>query len=259
MQTDFDYSYHQPSPDGVRAALPVMFADSVPQSLLDVGCGTGTWIRAALDLGIDDVLGVDGDELASNQLLFPRGKYRRQNLEHSFDLGRKFEIAICLEVGEHLEEEYARVLVTSLVQHADLVYFSAACPGQAGPGHINCQWPAYWQRMFNAEGYVCDDSVRWRLWDLTALEFWYRQNLFLARRAPERAGREPRIRPVIHPQMLELGNGCPVDDLRSRWRNSIEAGSQSVGWYLSTTARAFSHKLARKISSRQPNSLNGNQ
>ena len=40
------------SVDGAAAALSEILNSNVPESLLDVGCGTGTWLRAAIDLGI---------------------------------------------------------------------------------------------------------------------------------------------------------------------------------------------------------------
>ena len=39
-----------------------------PASLLDVGCGSGAWLRAAIDLGVRDVLGIDGVDLAQQFL-----------------------------------------------------------------------------------------------------------------------------------------------------------------------------------------------
>jgi SAM-dependent methyltransferase len=259
MPASYDHSQTQTSLEGARTALAIMFGGSVPQSLVDVGCGTGTWVRAAIELGVDDVLGVDGADLANDQLRFPWTSFRQEDLEHAVNLGRTFEVAICLEVGEHLAPERAEVLISTLTAHADRIYFSAACPGQLGEHHVNCQWPAYWQRIFNAQGYACEDSIRWLLWDLPDLEFWYRQNVFLAQRRPEHAGHEPRIPPVIHPAMLAFENESAVGDLRLRLLRKIEEGSQSVGWYFATPARALGHKLTRHLSPRQRGSIKGNQ
>lgn len=231
-------------------ALQVMFHDSLPGSLLDVGCGNGAWARAALKLGVKDVLGVDGGEVNKNQLLIPSAVFRSQLLNESFSLGRKFDVALCLEVGEHLDEAHAKTLITNLVAHSDCIYFSAACPGQPGQFHLNCQWPEYWQELFNEGHYVCDDAIRWKLWNVTELEYYYRQNMFLARRDNERAGREPRIQPVIHPEMMNFSQAQSVADKRLRWLRQVEAGSQTVSWYLSVPAKAFGHKLNRKLSAR---------
>ena len=196
---EFNHSTLPRSLRGPRTALTQMFGESVPQSLLDAGCGVGVWSKAALNLGVKEVIALDAGELDADKLLVPAKRFQRQLLNERFTLSRKFEVAICLEVGEHLAAEDAPVLIANLVDHTDVIYFSAACPGQPGQGHINCQWPEYWQDLFNAEGYVCDDAIRWELWNVSEIGFVYRQNLFCARRDPMHAGREVRIKPVVHP------------------------------------------------------------
>lgn len=247
MAVDFDHRLSAPSLEGVRAALPILLSRLRPQSILDVGCGLGAWVRAALDTGIDDVIGLDGGLIDEHQLLIPARNFRPLSLNQPFNLGRKFDLVLCLEVAEHLPAADAQGLVSSLVSHADTIYFSAACPGQVGQGHVNCQWPSYWQKLFNAEGYVCDDAIRWQLWETRALNFYYRQNMFLAERSPANAGREPRILPVVHPEMLKDKNGFATATFRADWLKQVEEGSQPTNWYLSTPAKAFSRKIFRRL------------
>jgi SAM-dependent methyltransferase len=250
MAVSFDHSLFPTSLKGPRAALPAMFPEALPASLLDLGCGNGAWVKAALEFGIKDVLGVDGGDVKRGQLLIPQDRFRSQLLSEPFFLDRKFDVALCLEVGEHLDEANAKTLIANLVRHADLIYFSAACPGQPGQFHLNCQWPEYWQELFNPAGYACDDAIRWSLWNVSALEFYYRQNMFLARRDKHLAGHEPRIPPVIHPEMMKFLEALRTEPNRSRWLRQVEEGSQPVSWYLSVPAKAFGRKLKRKLSVR---------
>ena len=67
---------------------------------------------------------------------------------------------------------------------------------------MNCQWPEYWQLLFNARGYVCDDAFRWEIRNIQEIEPWYRQNIFIAKLSPKLAGHEPRIRAVVNPDMF---------------------------------------------------------
>ena len=151
----------------------------------------------------------------------------------------------CLEVGEHLPPESAGTLVRSLCTHSDRIFFSAAAPQQLGEHHINCQWPEYWQALFNEHGYSCHDEVRFRMWRDTGIEPWYRQNMFLARKAPEVAGHEPRIPALIHPDME------PHMDLRNSptaWQfASLEAGLYSPRHYLKLLRRSISRRAARVL------------
>ncbi len=180
MNVPYNHSQNTHSINGARAALPVLFASGIPESLLDVGCGTATWLWAAINFGVRSVFGIDGVELSADQLHVGKENVRQQDLTQSWQLGRRFDAVFCLEVAEHLDTVFAPVLIDSLVTHGDQIYFSAACPGQVGEHHVNCQWPVYWQQLFNDRGFVCDDSLRWRIWDDPRIEPWYRQNLFLA-------------------------------------------------------------------------------
>ena len=248
MNVHYDHSTNCHTLAGAEAALPYIFGDRCPASLIDVGCGVGTWVRATMDFGITDVCGIDGVDVREDDLLFPRSLFRQQDLTQPWHLGRMFDVALCLEVGEHLPPEKAPTLVQALAVHSDVVMFSGACPGQRGQHHVNCQWPDYWQSLFNAQGYVCDDAIRWKIWDIAAIEPWYRQNMFVATRAPDRAGREPRMSRVIHPQMLAIGAFDVFEDERRRYLALIEAGNQRATWYLTTPFKACAAKLKRLFS-----------
>lgn len=240
---DYDHSRNLHTVAGARAALTLLLGTRPAGSLLDVGCGRGTWLRAALDLGIAEICGIDGAAIPDDAFLFPRQFFRSQNLCEAWDLGRRFDTAICLEVAEHLPAEAASQLVGSLVKHADVIFFSAAAPGQAGQHHVNCRWPEYWQTMFNMHGYACSDSFRWMIWDMEDIEPWYRQNLFQATYSPDTAGKEARIRAVIHPQMLDGRVAGAKADCISR----IERGAEPAFWYVALLSKSVSAKLMRKL------------
>jgi SAM-dependent methyltransferase len=241
---DYDHDRNQHSLEGARAALSFLFRAGLPGSLLDVGCGRGMWVKSAMDMGVSDVYGVDGVDIPVDHLHFPRERFQQVNLAGSWDLGRKFDMILCLEVAEHVDASVSELLVRGLVKHGDRVVFSAACPGQAGQHHVNCQWPGYWQQRFNANGFVCDDAIRWQIWNETAIEPWYRQNMFIARNDPKGAGSEPRIRPVLHPEFVDC------TDMRTRelkFLEQIEDGCLSTLWYVSAPFKAFCHKAGRRF------------
>src|SRR5262249_5339644 len=140
-------------------------------------------------------------------------------------------------------ESSAGGLISSIVAHTDNVLFGAACPGQPGQHHVNCQWPIYWQGHFNRHGFVCDDSIRWQIWDNSKIEWGYLQNMFWARRDPSKAGGEPRLRSAVVPDLVE--SVCI-----SRIQNSmklVEDGSEPLKWYLTVSMRVIAIKLARRV------------
>jgi SAM-dependent methyltransferase len=243
---DYDHSQNLHSTDDARAALDVVFPGGVPASILDVGCGTGTWLRTIAQAGVTDYLGVDGVDIPANELLIERDHFIQMNIATEWDLGRRFAAALCLEVAEHLPPENAGTLIDALARHSDLIVFSAACPGQPGQHHVNCQWPSYWQALFNVRGYVCNDEVRWRLWDNEGVDPWYKQNMFIARRAPG-AGSEPRLRPVVHPEMIPCISAEVAVQTLDAEATELSHGYRSMGWYLNILAHALAAKARRKL------------
>ena len=245
MSVDYNHSQNLHTLEGPKAALPILFPEGLPKSVLDVGSGTGTWLKAAIELGIQDVFGVDGVDIPPAKRHFPADKFLCTDLTKRWNLGRHFDAAICLEVAEHLDAVSAPVLIDALVDHSDLIFFSAACPGQDGQHHVNCQWPAYWQRLFNDRGYICEDSVRWQIWDDKRIEPWYRQNIFTAQRDAVNAGHEPRIKAVLHPEILS----CVLPE-NQRFENhvrQIESGRMGAVWYFKMPVLAIFQKLKRHL------------
>jgi SAM-dependent methyltransferase len=179
------------------------------RSVLDVGCGLGTWLGVAQELGIQDVRGIEGHWLDPTRLVIDPSLVTLCDLEKGFALGRRFDLAMCLEVGEHLSEQAAGTLVSSLAAHADLVLFSAAIPFQGGHHHVNERFPDYWANLFAGHGFSPVDCLRPRIWANPDILWWLRQNIlvFAHGRALEAHGallEEQRVaRPlsVVHPDV----------------------------------------------------------
>jgi hypothetical protein len=87
---------------------------------------------------------------------------------------------VCVEVAEHLPASGAPSFVADLARLAPVVAFSAAIPGQGGEGHVNEQWPEYWERLFAASGYRVVDALRRPFWRHPDGPAYVAQNLLLA-------------------------------------------------------------------------------
>jgi SAM-dependent methyltransferase len=248
MKINYSHALNEHPREGAIEAFNHIFVDKPPSSLLDVGCGIGTWLHAAAKAGVEDYLGVDGVELPADNLLFPAEYFRVFDLTSHWCLGRRFDWVMCLEVAEHLDAAHAGTLISSLTAHADNILFSAACPGQPGQHHVNCQWPEYWQHLFNLAGYACSDSIRGQLWEVGPINPWYRQNIFIARADPNHAGAEPRIRRLIHPEMLSYFKARWDAENREEVIRQIAAGSQNVSWYPRAALKAATSKITRFFS-----------
>ena len=159
--------------------LTMIRAHIQPQSFLDIGCGLGLWLKAAQNLGIPDVLGVEGPWLDNSTLAVSSELIKRLDLELPISLGRRFDLILCSEVGEHLSPPAAASLVDSLVAHGDHILFSAAIPYQGGHHHVNEQFLGYWITHFARHDFVLLDLFRARIWDDPSILWWLRQNLVL--------------------------------------------------------------------------------
>ena len=104
---------------------------------------------------------------------------RRADLSRPVNAGRRFDLAVCVEVAEHLPHDSANVLIQSLCDLSDVVLFSAAVPLQGGTNHVNEQWPTYWAQRFAIHDYACFDYFRPMLWSDEDIEYFYRQNVLL--------------------------------------------------------------------------------
>ncbi|HEX5431354.1 MAG TPA: class I SAM-dependent methyltransferase [Bryobacteraceae bacterium] len=204
--------------------LPLVFAIIKPNSVLDIGCGVGTWLAAAREQGASDVLGVDGSWVSLRMLRIPPEQFLAHDLKKPLDLERRFDLAISLEVAEHLPESAAETCVDNLVRHAPVILFSAAVPGQGGTSHLNEQWPEYWADKFQKRDYVLIDCIRDRIWNHRRVPVCYRQNAFfyvdrkfLTSSSSLRA-EQCRIKPaplaVVHPDLLDEVLSRPVSTRR---------------------------------------------
>jgi hypothetical protein len=86
---------------------------------------------------------------------------------------------VCLEVAEHLPPESAGHFVHTLSELGPVVLFSAAIPFQGGTGHINEQWPDYWQTRFRANGFTLVDCIRSKVWSNSAVQPYIAQNILM--------------------------------------------------------------------------------
>jgi SAM-dependent methyltransferase len=174
-----------------RTILSDLFGRFRPASVLDVGCGIGTWLATARELGVSDVFGIEGDWLDRKLAKIPGDLIAAHDLEKGFDLGRRFDLAICLEVAEHLDPESATQFVESLTAHADVILFSAAIPFQGGHHHVNEQFPEYWSGLFARPGYRPVDFLRRRIWNDRSVLWWLRQNVLVFAKAALAEGDGP--------------------------------------------------------------------
>jgi hypothetical protein len=96
--------------------------------------------------------------------------------ERSFDLGRRFDLVVCLEVAEHLSADAADQFIASLTRHVPMILFSAAIPFQGGHHHVNERFLPYWMERFARFDFRPLNVIRGKIWDDPNILWWLRQN-----------------------------------------------------------------------------------
>ena len=169
-----------------EVVAPIVVGMVHPASVVDVGCGTGGWLNHFARHGADVVQGLDSHRVPDDLLKIDPRDFEVADLTQPVALDRTFDLAVCLEVAEHLPESAAESLVDLLCSAAPIVLFSAAIPGQEGEAHINEQWPSYWATRFADRGFDCVDVLRPLLWNDQRVDWYYRQNMMIYVRAGAR-------------------------------------------------------------------------
>jgi cyclopropane fatty-acyl-phospholipid synthase-like methyltransferase len=162
-----------------EAVVPLVLGLVETGSVVDIGCGVGTWLSVFRAHGVGDVLGIDGHYVRPQQLEIPADRFHAADLTQPLQIDRRFDLAVSLEVAEHLPPESSEQFVASLVGLADLVLFSAAIPRQRGSEHVNERWQSWWAARFGEHGFVPVDCIRRWIWSDPNVEWWYAQNMIL--------------------------------------------------------------------------------
>lgn len=209
MERKFEHSEVYFNTKDASIIVPEIIKIVKPKSVVDVGCGIGTWLSVFKDHGVTDVLGIDGKWTEENLVYkhLERKEYLQTDLEKDIHIGRKYDLVCCLEVAEHISEKSSDIFIESLTSLGNVILFSAAIPYQTGYEHVNLQWPSYWQEKFEKKGFKMLDILRYRFWDDENIFFWYKQNMFLVVHETELYRFEKcneTILNIVHPEMLSI-------------------------------------------------------
>jgi SAM-dependent methyltransferase len=222
MNLEYSPQYYRGLNEGSRRSaqtvVPIIVELLHPKSVVDVGCGTGAWLAEFTRRGVGDILGIDGHHVPVDQLQIDQHDFVAADLTQPLRLRRYFDLAMSLEVAEHLSPEKADQFVDSLTRLAPTVLFSAAIPFQGGEHHLNEQWPTYWVERFDKRDYAALDPFRRLLWEQSEVEWWYCQNLVLFVR------RDFTLRIPVIAEIVERGVPTfvhPNNYLKQVWQNKV--------------------------------------
>lgn len=126
-------------------------------------------MTAFLKCGVD-IIGIEGSYNAWPNLRCPKDRVIFADLRKPLNLSRHadavrftqraLDLALTIEVAEHIESRYANVFVSNLVRYQPRwVMMTAATPGQGGCYHVNERPQKYWIQQLALTGYQLDSET----------------------------------------------------------------------------------------------------
>jgi 2-polyprenyl-3-methyl-5-hydroxy-6-metoxy-1,4-benzoquinol methylase len=140
-----------------RKVAEILISHYEFQTILDIGCGMGLYLRELNEMG-KDVLGCDSS-VEGIHMAAPEITVFYADAAKPLHVNRKFDIVLCFEVAEHIKKKYSRQLVKNCTVYSDRVLFTAAPEGQGGVGHINEQPFEFWIHLFAEMGFSYDSDL----------------------------------------------------------------------------------------------------
>ncbi len=170
-----------------------------PKSVIDIGCGLGNFLAEFEHVGISEIKGVEGPWIKNSNVKISRDKILIHDLNQTLNLNQNFDVAICLEVAEHLDKKSSDNIVSTLINCSDLIVFSAAIPNQGGQNHVNEQWLSFWIEQFEKHNYFPHDIIRSKIWKNEEVYWWYKQNIIVFKKNIK--PNDEQILNVVHPEL----------------------------------------------------------
>jgi 2-polyprenyl-3-methyl-5-hydroxy-6-metoxy-1,4-benzoquinol methylase len=170
-----------------RITAEVLSGSLSPKSVVDIGSGQGVWLHSICEEFSTVERAVALDLQPHESIFFEELKHSindfefvQVNFEESSKIpNQNFDLAICLEVLEHLSPKTAVRVAQEMGTKCSFVIFSAAISGQGGTGHINERKFSYWMNLMAEQGFIALDVFRPALSKSKEVPGYYKQNMML--------------------------------------------------------------------------------
>jgi SAM-dependent methyltransferase len=124
-------------------------------SVVDFGCGSGFYLEGFRKGGASKVMGFERS-YENTKKYIPENVLENiscRDVTEKIECG-KFDLAMSIEVAEHIPSEKSEILVSNIVNASDkYILFTAAAPGRGGLCHINERDIGFWIQLFQDKGF----------------------------------------------------------------------------------------------------------
>lgn len=159
-----------------------------PSSILDLGCGVGSYLEGAFHAGCKDIKGVDlSYDMAKKYIVEDVAPYISEgDATCDLDINRKYDCVISFEVAEHIDPNGTEKFIENLTTLSNrYIVITAAPPWQRGTGHINLKEKKFWINTIEEKGFLFQDQLVelfWPIWKTFNTERYILKNLMVFKR-----------------------------------------------------------------------------
>lgn len=155
-----------------------------PTTCLDVGCGTGIYIEEFNKQGVETI-GVDGNLATKTILNTSQENVLYKDVRSPLGLNKKFDLVMCIELIEHIEEKYEEVLLHNLTQHTNKWLLLTTGEDTKGKDryHLNEKPVEYWIKKVTDLGFEYKEKetleLRQHFRKTLPRRFWRKKTMLL--------------------------------------------------------------------------------
>ena len=157
-----------------------------PKSVVDFGCGSGSYLYFFSKLGVNKLKGFEGSQNAIELALIDKKYIDRCDITKKIELDETYDVCVCFEVAEHLDEDCVDMFLDNLCSSSATILFTAAPPGQGGRHHVNLKPSQYWIQKFEERHYCYQksltDGFKKEFDDLISVLSWMKTNIMIFQR-----------------------------------------------------------------------------
>jgi len=156
--------------------LKYLFSFYKPNSIIDIGCGSGEWLTVAKSYGIKYLVGSDINNAYQESLVKQNIQFVQLDFSKSYmNFEGKFGMCFCLYVIEYLPQARTSIFIKTLCNASDIIVFSTAYKME----NNHAKPLSYWAKLFSEQGFECFDIIRPYIWDNEQLDWSYRQGILV--------------------------------------------------------------------------------
>lgn len=135
-----------------RVICKVLHQKFQPTRIVDIGCGSAAYAHFFKNLSVK-VVCIDG-VLPPERYAYEKNIKIRDLTQPFANLWGRFDLSLCLDVGEHIPEASSEIFLDNITQFSDRLVLSCAPPGQGGHHHVNEQPKRYWIEKLKRHGFA---------------------------------------------------------------------------------------------------------